>query len=82
MKTKKGDKNIESGSTGGRTTSALVQANEVERPTQSISFMPNKAADMASSSQPLNVQATVDRKGIAVSASKGSREISSSQIRP
>ena len=82
MKTKKGDKNVDSGSTGGRTTSALVQANEVERPTQSISFMPNKAADMASSSQPLNVQATVDRKGIAVSASKGSREISSSQIRP
>lgn len=80
MKTKKGDKNIESG--GGRTTSALVQANEVEQPTQSISFMPNKAADMASSSQPLNVQATVDRKGIAVSASKGNREISSSQIRP
>ena len=82
MKTKKGDKNVDSGSTGGRTTSALVQANEVEQPTQSISFMPNKAADMASSSQPLNVQATVDRKGIAVSASKGSREISSSQIRP
>lgn len=82
MKTKKGDKNVESGSTGGRTSATLIQANEVEQPTQSISFMPNKAADMAASSQSINVEATVNRKGIAVSASKGNREISSSQIRP
>jgi chromosome segregation ATPase len=82
MKTKKGDKNADAGSTGGRTTSALVQSKDVEKPTQSISFMPNKAADMASSSQSINVEATVNRRGIAVSASKGNREISSSQVRP
>ena len=82
MKTKKGDKNVDAGSTGGRTTSALVQSKDVEKPTQSISFIPNKAADMASSSQSINVEATVNRRGIAVSASKGNREISSSQVRP
>ena len=82
MKTKKGDKNVDAGSTGGRTTSALVQSKDVEKPAQSISFMPNKAADMASSSQSINVEATVNRRGIAVSASKGNREISSSQVRP
>jgi len=82
MKTKKdGSGASASSQSTSRRGGALVGKKDVAQQ-QSITFLPNRASDMAASEPPINVTAKIDRKGVSVAADKGRREVSSSQVRP